>query len=276
GHNVADARIQQTTANILGAFLNGAPVAQALKVTAPSSATAGQAFTTTVAAVNAQGNPATTYTGTLHFSSSDPAAVLPADYTFTTGTGGDNGTHQFQGVALKTAGTQTITATDTKTGAITGSATVTVGPAAAASLTLSGLTSATAGTAQSATVTAKDAYGNLATGYGGTVAFNSSDAGASLPANYTFVPADNGAHTFVGGVTLKTAGTQTVTATDAGTSSVTGNQSVTISAGPLASLALSPASATVTAGGSQGYTATGADQYGNSLGDLTASTSFSI
>jgi len=379
GHNVADARIQQTTTNILGAFLNGAPVAQALKVTAPSSATAGQAFTTTVAAVNAQGNPATTYTGTLHFSSSDPAAVLPADYTFTTGTGGDNGTHQFQGVALKTAGTQTITATDTKTGAITGSATVTVGSAAAASLTLSGLASATAGTAQSATVTAKDAYGNLATGYGGTVAFTSSDsaaslpanyafvpadggvhgfpggvtlrtagtqtltvtdtanaaltssqavsitpsvaaaslsvtgltnatagtaqtvtvtardstgsvvtgysgtvaftssdARASLPANYTFVPADNGAHTFVGGVTLKTAGTQTVTATDTGTSSVTGNQSVTISAGPLASLALSPASATVTAGGSQGYTATAADQYGNSLGDLTASTSFSI
>ena len=41
-------------------------------------------------------------------------------------------------------------------------------------------------------------------------------------------------------------------------------------------LVLSPASATITAGGSQAYTAEGRDQYDNSLGDVTASTTFSI
>jgi hypothetical protein len=59
---------------------------------------------------------ATGYTGTVHFTSSDFQATLPANYTFT---GGDAGTHVFS-VTLKTAGTQSITATDTVTGTITG------------------------------------------------------------------------------------------------------------------------------------------------------------
>jgi uncharacterized repeat protein (TIGR01451 family) len=48
------------------------------------------------------------YLGTLHFTSSDGLAVLPADYTFTAG---DAGIHTFQ-VTLNTLGTQTITMTD--------------------------------------------------------------------------------------------------------------------------------------------------------------------
>ena len=39
---------------------------------------------------------------------------------------------------------------------------------------------------------------------------------------------------------------------------------------------ISPASATITAGGSQAYTAEGFDASNNSLGDVTASTTFSI
>src|SRR6185369_10698794 len=41
-------------------------------------------------------------------------------------------------------------------------------------------------------------------------------------------------------------------------------------------LALSPASASISSGGSQAYTAQGRDQYDNSLGDMTAATTFSI
>ena len=62
------------------------------------------------------------------------------------------------------------------------------------------------------TVTAYDAYGNVATGYTGTVTFTSSDGQAALPASYTFTAADAGTHTF--SVTLETAGTQSITATD--------------------------------------------------------------
>ena len=50
------------------------------------------------------------------------------------------------------------------------------------------------GVAQTVTVTANDPYGNVATGYTGTVQFTSSDAAASLPANYTFTTADHGVH----------------------------------------------------------------------------------
>jgi len=46
------------------------------------------------------------------------------------------------------------------------------------------------------TVTAKDAYGNVATGYLGTVHFTSTDANAVLPANYKFTAANAGTHTF--------------------------------------------------------------------------------
>jgi hypothetical protein len=73
----------------------------------------------TVTAEDAGGNVTTGYTGTVHLTSSDAQAVLPANYTFTTGAGKDNGIHVFS-VTLKTAGTQSITATDTVTGTITG------------------------------------------------------------------------------------------------------------------------------------------------------------
>src|SRR5260370_37358497 len=81
----------------------------------------------------------------------------------------------------------------------------------------------TAGTASNVTVTAKDAYGNTATGYLGTVSFNSSDSQAALPGNYAFVTADAGVHSF--SATLKTAGSRSLTATDTVTSTITGSQS---------------------------------------------------
>jgi hypothetical protein len=64
----------------------------------------------------------------------------------------------------------------------------------------------------------------------------------------------------------------------------TGNDFVRVGADPtieitgcgLASIVLSPASATIAAGGSQAYTATGYDANGNSLGDVTGDTVFSI
>jgi hypothetical protein len=51
---------------------------------------------------------------------------------------------------------------------------------------------------------------------------------------------------------------------------------LTVIAGGLDHLVLSPASSSITAGASQSYTATGFDLYGNSLGDVTGATTFSI
>jgi hypothetical protein len=73
--------------------------------------------------------------------------------------------------------------------------------------------------------------------------------------------------------TATTAGVHTVTGTDG---SATGTASLSVTPGPVASLTLSPASATVGAGQAQAYTAQGVDAYGNGLGNVTASTTFSI
>ena len=124
---------------------------------------------------------ATGYTGTVHFTSTDGQAVLPANYTFT---GGDAGVKTVS-VTLKTAGSKTVTATDTVTGTITGtSGSVNVSAASISKLVVSAPGTATAGTAfNNLTVTAQDAYGNTVTGYLGTVTFTSSDGQAVLPSN---------------------------------------------------------------------------------------------
>ena len=103
--------------------------AVALNVSAPANATAGSAFDVTVTAVDGAGNTVPSYTGTVTFTTTDPdtGVVVPADYTFTTGGGGDNGVHTFSsGFVLQTPGSQTITATDTVTATITGNAPVNV------------------------------------------------------------------------------------------------------------------------------------------------------
>jgi hypothetical protein len=233
--------------------------ASKLLVSYPSPTTAGTLQLFTITAQDAYGNTAPTYRGTVHLSSSDPLAQLSPDATFTAG---DNGTHQFAAV-LATAGTQTITATDTQTGTIVGTQMIRVNPATAASLVVSGFPSpTTAGMAQSVTITAKDRFGNTATGYTGTVHVTSSDLQAGLPADYTFVAGDNGVHMLM--VTLKTAGTQTITATDRSTASITGTQTGIVVNGAAASaLQVTDFPSPTTAGVTGAILVTALDAYGN-------------
>ena len=226
----------------------------------PSPTTAGPSQNFTVTALDANGNNALGYTGTVHFTSSDSQAVLPANYTFLAA---DKGTHTFS-ATLKTAGTQSITATDTVTGTITGTQNgISVNAAATAKLLVADYPSpVTAGTSNLFTVTATDAFGNLTGGYTGTVHFTSSDGAATLPPNYTFTTGnnkDNGTHTFT--ATLNTAGTQSITATDTGTTSINGMQSgITVNASTVAtSMALaapSPASVDFGSAGPVTFSAT--------------------
>ena len=226
---------------------------------------------------DSHGNVATGYTGTVSFASGDSQAGLPVNYTFTTGTGKDNGVHTFS-VTLKTAGTQYLTATDTTTSSITGTQSgIIVQAAGAVSLSVAGFpTPDTAGVAHNLTVTAYDPYGNIATGYTGTVAFTSGDSQAGLPANYTFTTGtgkDNGVHTF--SVTLKTAGTQYLTATDTTTSSITGTQSgiVVLAAGAV-SLSVAGFPTPDTAGVAHNFTVTAYDPYGNVATGYTGKVAF--
>ena len=69
------------------------------------------------------------------------------------------------------------------------------------------------------------------------------------------------------------AGPHTVTGTDG---SFTDDASLTVNAGGLTSIVVSPADATIAAGDSQTYTAEGFDAYGNSKGDRTSTVTFTI
>ncbi len=89
----------------------GPPVGLFVQTT--SVATTGTAFSITVRAVDAYGNNAYPYLGTVQLTSSDPAATMPAGYSYAAT---DAAQHTFPGAVLRTVGMQTITATDPTTG----------------------------------------------------------------------------------------------------------------------------------------------------------------
>jgi hypothetical protein len=274
GDGFPDLAVANTGSNSVAVLLNSAngSAAQAGSFAVsgfPSPVTVGTAGKFTVTARKVDGSTATNYTGTVHFTSTDPQVALPADYTFTAA---DAGVHTFR-ATLKTAGTQSLTATDT-TSAINGTdAGIAVNPAAASTLSVAGFPSPiTAGVAGSFTVTARDPYGNIATGYTGTVHFSSSDARASLPANYTFTAADAGRHTF--SATLKTAGTQSLTAPDPTTASLRGSEAGIIVKAAAASKFLLSALASVRAGVAFSLTLTVEDTYGNVVTGYTGTVRF--
>jgi hypothetical protein len=104
----------------IGAFDAG--TVNGFRLVAPAEVVAGEPFALTVVAVDAAGNLASTYTGTIHFSSADLDAVLPDDYRFAPG---DAGVATFL-VTLQTPGVQQIQVNDVTTPRFVGSATVTV------------------------------------------------------------------------------------------------------------------------------------------------------
>jgi hypothetical protein len=250
----------QVTAGVVSRFV--------VRALTGGARTAGTTANYSVVAQDSSGNTVINYQGTIAFTSSDQQAGLPASYSFTPA---DGGTHTFA-VILKTAGTQSITVTDTMNNSLSGALGVQVSAAAAARIVLSGYPATTAGAAQPFTVTAQDNFGNVATSYTGTVGFHSSDPQAVLPASYTFQKADRGIHTF--SAILETAGTQSLTVTDP---SKRWNSTET-------GIVVSPAAAVVynlsfpslsPAGTPQTLTLTVRDSYGNVATGYTGTVSFS-
>jgi hypothetical protein len=190
----------------------------------PDSAVAGTPLTVTLTARDRFGQTALGYRGTARFASADGQADLPGDYAFVAA---DNGAHTFtDGVTLKTAGSQSITATDTAFGSLTGSGTVAVTPAVADHIVLTGPVSASAGVPFDILVTIQDQYGNTVTGYTGAVHFTTDDPDGAVPQDYTFTTEDAGSHLFAGGVTLYADGSR-ITVTDTEVDTLTGSLVIT-------------------------------------------------
>src|SRR5207302_914210 len=153
--------------------------------------------------------------------------------------------------------------TDTDHSSIAGTQSgITVNPAAATTLDVTNFPSpTTAGVSHNVTVSALDPYGNTDTGYTGTVTITSSDAHATLAGDYTFQAADHGTTGLA--VTLKTAGTKSITATDGSDSSITGTQTgIEVDPAAVAGFGVD-APSTATAGTAFDVTVTARDAYGN-------------
>ena len=264
-----------TISNGAGLSVTVSPAAAAsFSLSTPATQTAGIAFAETLTALDAYGNTATGYTGskTIAFSgpSSSPNATAPnypASVSFASGVGTAS-------ITLYKAESTALTA---KEGSISGSSgSFTVNPASASSFSLATPSAQTAGSAFEQTLTALDAYGNTATGYGGskTIAFSgpSSSPNSTAPKYPASVSFSSG----VGkaSITLYKAESTTRTAKEGAISGSSG--SFIVNPATAASLSLSAASTTPTAGEADNLTIAALDTYGNAATAYTGAHSLTF
>ena len=150
--------VQTEFSNVQNDCVSAPPV---LKINAPGQAGPGSAFNASLT-IQSSVNSSTlaAYTGTVHFTSSDAGATLPADYTFVAG---DAGTHTFS-FTLSGLGNQTITATDTGSSGFVGSATINVNTTPDMSITKTHSGNFNTGQPGSYTITASNVGGGPSSG----------------------------------------------------------------------------------------------------------------
>lgn len=243
-----------------------------------ANVTTGTAFDVEITALKADGvTTETNYSGThlIDFSStaSDPKTIPTFEVvTFTSGVGGT--TDSF--VLNKVETGKTITATDSALSITGTSSAITFVAAALDRLTVTGApTAVVAGVPFSAdiTVNAEDTHGNVIVGNTATVTWTSSDGSAVLPAAHALVA---GTYTFTGsGFILKTAGAQTLTATEGGASNANA-VAITVSPAAASKMAAANSATPITANGyaSSTITATVKDAYDNTVTTSTATITF--
>jgi hypothetical protein len=222
-----------------------------------------------------------TVTLTVKDATGKPLTGLPISFGWSASGFFPTGSGSFSSVTDNNDGSYTATFTGTSAGPVTITAalsgqpitstlpTIIITPAATKYVfTNLSPTSVAAGGIVTFTVTAQDSSGNTATGYTGTVHLTSTDGhaaagGDGLPASYTFLASDNGAHTFT--VTLATAGSQTITVTDQANNSLTATTSpITVIAGPVSQFLVNAASGnTIMAGGPFLFSVQAGDSFGN-------------
>ena len=207
--------VQQEFSNLQNNCVSAPPQ---FLITAGPNVSGGQSFDVDLRIADTVFGATVPYTGTVHFISSDSAAVLPADYTFNSV---DAGFHHFV-ATLNTSGQQTITIADTTIPGFTGSSTLQVNVPNVAVLRIVAPGTATTGTPVNFSITAMDASATPVNNYNGTIHFSSSDPAAVLPANSPMV---NGTGNFT--ATFNTAGFQTFQANDVANTSVSGSSFVT-------------------------------------------------
>ncbi|MES1247893.1 MAG: invasin domain 3-containing protein, partial [Actinomycetota bacterium] len=246
-----------TTAVSSAITVNVGPAVSFSVTSATGTPTAGTPVNITVTVRDAGGNVVTGYTGTVHLTSTDGSAALPADYTFT---GGDAGVHTFS-VTLKTAGSRTVTATDTGNGTLNGTTpSLAVSPGAASKVVFTSTTSSvTSGATKTLTAEIRDANNNLETSDSSTVVTFAKTSGAGTVTGLGTATAANGVATLV--VTGNAAGALTVTASSGALATDTSTFSVTPGAGT--QVVFTSGTSSVASGATKTLTAAIEDANGN-------------
>jgi len=203
----------------------------------PSQVNPNQPVSVTVTAVDGSNGRDYRYAGTVHFSSSDDVAQLPADFTFGTDDGGE---HTFTDVMFRQQGVQTLKVTDVAKTSITGQAQTQVGNPTAQTLSVDLPNGAKVREPATIVVTALDNLGRTDSNYRGSVHFTSTDNIATLPADYQFTTADAGSHTFTNGVVFRTEGPQRIHVQDATSPSVYGDRDIVVGTYPTPTASATP------------------------------------
>ena len=253
----------------------------------PATATAGVAGTITATAQDPFGNVATGFVPSSVDVSSSVEGDLGTGFQVTDKT---NGVFTVSGVTLKTAGVQALTLTAKATNStVAGTqSNILVVPAAGTVLAISGLpTVLTAGVGQSFTVTVRDTFGNVVTGYMGTVGLTTQLTGTTTAtaatfsnSPYTFTAADMGSHTFT--VAPELAASQTLTVTDTKAPAVTATSApFNVTPGAVAGFTVTGFPDAVTPGvvvaGTPGtVTVTAFDKFGNTATNFFGTVTFSL
>ena len=187
--------------------------ADALLLTLPSQVVAGDFLTPVVTAIDTFGNIAVDFAGPLSWSSRLPGSTLPVGVTMTPANGGE--VQLVGSLQLTYAGADVVTVTGGTAAALAVQAPVSVaaGPPAAVHITTSA-TTPRAGVAEDIRVAVVDGWGNASPAFTGVVQLSCSDARATLPdgGTVTFAAGDAGSRIYPAGLTLFTAGAQTLQA----------------------------------------------------------------
>lgn len=202
-----DAVVVATTAVVAG-----------LRVMLPPSSPNGMSVTALIGAVDAAGMPVFSYNGSVTLASTDSSATLPSSVAIVNG-------RAVVPVTFRTAGVQTLTATDAADASRTATASTKVAsPIVAAKLVVMMPPQVRAGVPVTVSALAVDATGRPVPSFSGSATVASSDAAATLP--LIEVVFSNGRATFQ--TTFASAGAQTVTVTSLNDSPISGTGSTTV------------------------------------------------
>lgn len=157
----------------------------------PASIMSGQPIQITVTALTSSGAIDTGYNGTVTFTTSDPAGVVPQPYTFQAS---DQGRKTFT-ATLNTVGNQSIRVRDPNLPIVTANVNVTP---VTNRFEFAAPSSVNEGEPFSITLTVRDVNGAIISNYVGPITFTSDDPRAVLPTGASFSLGDQGVKTFTG------------------------------------------------------------------------------